>query len=483
MLTSIGKYSKSFFIKVLVGIIILPFVFWGMGDVFRGGNQNIVATIDSEKISTQEFINFLNRLNLNDEERKNLKNTNFLERILSEYVGRKIIELEVKEMGIVITDATLKNIILNDKTFFKDNKFSRTAYEKFLITSSITAPSFERNIVEQEKKRQLLQYLSDGTIVPDFLIETEFRKENQIKEINYIDLNNYYKKQEIKKLDIEKIYNENKESFKQQFKSIKYLELTPNILTGKNNFDESFFKKINIIENNILDGVKLDKIIKENNFKFKEIIEINAELKDKKNVKYENINKDLFNKIFIKEKNKPELLNIKDKYYLAEVSNVVSVYRNVEDKKVLNAIQDRIKIKFKVENNKKIAKNIALNKFDLNEMNKYAVDKKLSIESITIKNFKDNKIFTEGLIKRIFETEKDEISLITDSLLSKNFIIYTKKTNFQKLDKSSKEYKIYKSKAKMILRQEIYETYDRNINNKYKVNLNNKVIERLKNTF
>ena len=116
-------------------------------------------------------------------------------------------------------------------------------------------------------------------------------------------------------------------------------------------------------------------------------------------------------------------------------------------------------------------------------MNKYAVDKKLSIESITIKNFKDNKIFTEGLIKRIFETEKDEISLITDSLLSKNFIIYTKKTNFQKLDKSSKEYKIYKSKAKMILRQEIYETYDRNINNKYKVNLNNKVIERLKNTF
>ena len=54
MLTSIGKFSKSFFIKVLVGIIILPFVFWGMGDVFRGGNQNVIATIESEKISTQE---------------------------------------------------------------------------------------------------------------------------------------------------------------------------------------------------------------------------------------------------------------------------------------------------------------------------------------------------------------------------------------------------------------------------------------------
>ena len=63
MATSIGKLSKSFFVKLLVGIIILPFVFWGMGDVFRGGNQNVIATIDSKKVSTQEFVNYLNRLN------------------------------------------------------------------------------------------------------------------------------------------------------------------------------------------------------------------------------------------------------------------------------------------------------------------------------------------------------------------------------------------------------------------------------------
>ena len=65
MATSIGKLSKSFFLKLLVGIIILPFVFWGMGDVFRGGNQNVIATVDSKKISTQEFVNYINRLNLN----------------------------------------------------------------------------------------------------------------------------------------------------------------------------------------------------------------------------------------------------------------------------------------------------------------------------------------------------------------------------------------------------------------------------------
>ena len=40
-----------------------------MGDVFRGGNQNIVATIDSSKISTQEFSrNFQQDLNLYSEQ-------------------------------------------------------------------------------------------------------------------------------------------------------------------------------------------------------------------------------------------------------------------------------------------------------------------------------------------------------------------------------------------------------------------------------
>ena len=68
MATSIGKLSKSFFIKLLVGIIILPFVFWGMGDVFRGGNQNVIATIESKKISTQEFMSYLRQINLKEEQ-------------------------------------------------------------------------------------------------------------------------------------------------------------------------------------------------------------------------------------------------------------------------------------------------------------------------------------------------------------------------------------------------------------------------------
>ena len=93
MLTSIRKITTSFLAKVLIGIIILPFLFWGMGDVFRGGNQNILATIESEKISAQNFVQYVNRLNLNEEQRKKLNKIKLLDKILSDYVGKKIVAL------------------------------------------------------------------------------------------------------------------------------------------------------------------------------------------------------------------------------------------------------------------------------------------------------------------------------------------------------------------------------------------------------
>ena len=138
MLNSIKKYSKTFFFKVLVGIIILPFLFWGMGDVFSGGSQNVVAKIDSEKVSTRDFVNYLRSLNLSDQERKNISKTNLIERILSDYIGKRVLALELEDMNVVISDETLKDIIINDKTFFKDNYTHQKRLLLRLCTDSLS---------------------------------------------------------------------------------------------------------------------------------------------------------------------------------------------------------------------------------------------------------------------------------------------------------------------------------------------------------
>ena len=114
-----------------MGIIILPFVFWGMGDVFRGGNQNVIATVDSNKISTQELINYINRLNLSKEQFKNLSKTDLVEQILSDFIGKKVLSLEIEKLGIVVNDNALRDIIKNDKTFFKDKSSQELSMKNF----------------------------------------------------------------------------------------------------------------------------------------------------------------------------------------------------------------------------------------------------------------------------------------------------------------------------------------------------------------
>ena len=276
MATSIGKLSKSFFLKLLVGIIILPFVFWGMGDVFRGGNQNVVATIDSNKISTQEFVNYIKRLNLNEEQVKNLSKTDLVEQILSDYIGKKVMSLEIEKLGIVVSDNALRDIIKNDKTFFKEDKFSRTEYEKFLLKSGVTAPQFEANVVEQEKRRQFLSSLAGGIVIPEILVEKEFRKENQTKIIQYIDLEKYHSKNKPSQESVKELYERNKNIFFTELKSIRYAEIKPEFISGSKEYNENFFKQLDNIENNVLDGQSFEETVKANNLKIVEFNKINA---------------------------------------------------------------------------------------------------------------------------------------------------------------------------------------------------------------
>ena len=284
MLTSIRKATTSILAKILIAIIILPFLFWGMGDVFRTGNQNVVVTIDSEKLSAQEFVEYVNRLNLDEKQRSGIAKTDLLDRILSDYVGKKIIALEIIDQGVSLNNQSLKDIITTDKTFKEDNKFSRTKYEKFLLESGISAPMFERNIAEQEKKKQLLTFLSNGFNLPEFMIEQEFRNENQIKTIQYLELDNLYKNYSTSEKEIKKTYESNKQYFVQDFKKISYVELLPENLIGQKEYDESYFKKIDEIENAILDGGMMSNVVKEYNLSLIIINETNR-LKKIKQVK------------------------------------------------------------------------------------------------------------------------------------------------------------------------------------------------------
>ena len=484
MSTSIGKLSKSFFIKLLVGIIILPFVFWGMGDVFRGGNQNVIATIDSKKVSTQEFVNYFGRLNLDEEKIKNLPKTDLMEKVLSEYIGRKVMALEIEKSGITINDKSLRDIIKNDKLFFKDNKFSRTEYEKFLLKSNVTAPAFEQNIVKQESRRQFLSFLAGGITIPNILIENEFNKENQTKTIKYINLEKYYSSKKPSEEKIKELYDKNKNLFIEEFKSIQYAEINPQIISGNTEYDKAFFKQLDTLENKVLDGQSFEEASKENNLKIIKIKSIDSNKKDKSDKKIKDLSDNLFKKIYtIKNERSPEVLKVDGKYFLAEIESIERINKPMDDSDVLKTINAQINFQNKIKNNSSIIKDISMGGFDEAKMKKFANDNNLELKEYKILNLKQNEIFTEGFIKRIFLTKDGEIDLITDSTLTKSFLILAIKTQYKKITKNSNEFEQYEAKARLNLVNKIYRTFDENLNKKYKVELNKRTIDRVKNSF
>ena len=75
MLNKLRGFSNTKLAGVLITIIIIPFVFWGMGSVFSGGNTNNIAKINNEAISTQDFMKYINQTRMDVEYiKKNINN-------------------------------------------------------------------------------------------------------------------------------------------------------------------------------------------------------------------------------------------------------------------------------------------------------------------------------------------------------------------------------------------------------------------------
>ena len=83
MIGSFRNFAKTKFAGLLVFIMIIPFVFWGMGGMFSSGNTNNIAKINKSNISTQDFINHINRSKIPDETIRENLDKNILEELLS----------------------------------------------------------------------------------------------------------------------------------------------------------------------------------------------------------------------------------------------------------------------------------------------------------------------------------------------------------------------------------------------------------------
>ena len=472
MLNTLRNFSKTKLAGILIGIIIIPFVFWGMGSVFSGGNTNNIAKINNETISTQELLNYINQTRMDNEYIKENIDNKVIEKIVSSIVSIKLLDMEINDLNIMITDKTLANKIKNNEVFLDDKKqFSRIKYEKFLLENNITAPDFEIRFRNEELKKKLFAYVGGGIKSPYFLNNKIYINKNKEVEVKYLDLDTVYNT-ETPDTEIEQFIKDNEENLKEEVIDFSYAKITPSNLIDSDEFNNEFFKKIDEIENSILNDSSIEDIRKIYDLKIEYLSNYNNEDK----------NNEIFKEIYEKRNDeKIQLLDKNDYYLLFEVTKINKVLPSKSEIKFIERVKENLILKKKYEYNKDLFQKIQDKEFNNDEFVKIS-DNGENLLNETIKSLNDDSIFDKDSVSLIYSLPENSFVLLTNDnnkiFLAKVNKIYTK--NLPKNDIENSEY-LEISNNKIV--EEIYSSYDLALSKKYKVKVFQNTLDRIKNNF
>ena len=477
MLNSLRNFAKTKLAGVLIGIIIIPFVFWGMGGVFSGGNKNNIVKINNKSISTKDFVNYLNSSNIELDKIKNNIDNNIIEENLMTLISKTMLFMEINDLNLMISDKTLYKIIRENKIFQDDNNnFSRTKYEKFLLSSNLPAPDFEKRLREAELKNKLFYYISGGINTPLFLVNNTFKNQTKKININFIKLENIYKKKEnFSAEDVSNFIDENKEDLKEKTINFKYSKITPKDLIGIDEFNNLFFEKIDDMENEISNGANLETLL--NKYDLRSVNKENYKFDNKKN------NNKFYKKIYQNaEINKIGLLDENDFYILYEITNVEKKLPEINNENFISKIKEILFNKSRFEFNNNLIKKINDKKFTQSDFEKLANTSFSKIDTIEINSIKDDTKFTINSIKYLYNLAKNDFALIGDK--DKNiYLIRITNIYDTNITKNSDNFSLYKKQANNKIKENINDSYDIFLNSKYKVEVNQQTLDRVKNYF
>ena len=470
MLNKLRNFTKTKLATVLIGIIIIPFVFWGMGGVFQGGNTNNIAKIKNVNISTEDFFDHIRSLGINEEIiSKNIEN-NILTEILNDLLAKKFIELEIKKLGINIDDKSLLLIIKNNKNFLDDNKkFSRLKYEKFLLENNITSSEFEKRLKKRELEKILFNYYSSGLYIPEYLIKYFNYSKNRSIDVKYVSLeSNYKKNEEFNETDIKNYIETNKDNLKVDFVDVKYVKLTPEILTGSSDYNEGYYEIIDKIENEIFNKNSLEELLSEyEGIKINEIKELSQK----------NVDTDLQDIFNYKESDQIQILDKEDYFLIFKNENYTQKIPKV-DKDFSSEIKEILYNENRYNYNQKLFSKISNNQFNDDDFNN-SVKNKNEYKKAQIKSIKDNNTFEINSVELIYSMPINSFMLVTDD---KETVYLLKILGIKNNEFKSGDKEIF-LKTKEKIKDEIYSSYDQFLNQNYKVEINYNTLERTENYF
>jgi peptidyl-prolyl cis-trans isomerase D len=175
MLGFMRKHAKGAFIKIVFWMIIIVFVFWGVGVMVSGGDKvNVAAMVNGEPITAQEYARAFENMQRVYQQlyRENFTpqvaaQLNLHARALDDLVNDRLLKREARRLGLQVTDDEVRDAILNIPNFRSGDHFDRTRYLAALRATRTTPTEFEESQRESLLITKLENLLTDGITVTE----------------------------------------------------------------------------------------------------------------------------------------------------------------------------------------------------------------------------------------------------------------------------------------------------------------------------
>lgn len=156
------KFFTVFLLSAITIVIIITFVFWGIGPLENPSNM-VVARVGKEKITQEEYWksyyiaeDYYRKIYKTEED---IKKLNLKERVLNELIDRKVLMTAAERAGLRVTQEDLQKAIMSNPIFQKNGVFQRDIYMRALRLMRTTPKEYENALMDElliDKMRRLI---------------------------------------------------------------------------------------------------------------------------------------------------------------------------------------------------------------------------------------------------------------------------------------------------------------------------------------
>lgn len=221
MLDVIRANAQSWGVKIAFGIIILVFVFWGVGS-FSGGPSTVALTVNKEPITIQEYqaqyemFERQLRSQMPGLDADTLKSMQINRRVIQQMVIQALIQQEANRAGIVVTPQELRQFVEEIPAFHDaQGHFDPNRYVNILKAQQDSPGHFEARLSDEMLMGKMQRQVTAGLSVSESEVKDLYLYEGERRTVDYVlfPLEDYKDKVNISEADIKTWYEANQTSF------------------------------------------------------------------------------------------------------------------------------------------------------------------------------------------------------------------------------------------------------------------------------